>query len=136
MRYSHERIANHTSLRRDALMTDIKRPVNLHKAYHAHVYFEQETVEFASDLCAKAGELFGLKVGTVHRKAVGPHPLWSCQILFAARHFDELIPWLDENRKNLTVFVHAITGDDLADHTEYAYWLGDSVELNLSVFNV
>ncbi|WP_413616362.1 DOPA 4,5-dioxygenase family protein [Halomonas cupida] len=26
---------------------------------------------------------------------------------------------------------HALTGDDLADHTKYAYWLGDSVEVNL-----
>ena len=116
-------------------MTEIKRPINIHKAYHAHVYFEQKTCEFASDLFTEAGKLFGLKVGTVHQKAIGPHPVWSCQIIFSARHFDEFIPWLDENRKNLTVLVHAITSDDLRDHTEFAYWLGDSVELNLSFFN-
>jgi len=29
--------------------------------------------------------------------------------------------------------VHALTGDDLADHTTYAYWLGDAVELDLSM---
>jgi len=38
------------------------------------VYFEQDTLEFASGLCEKAGELFGLKVGRVHQKPVGPYP--------------------------------------------------------------
>ena len=112
-----------------------RRPVNNHKAYHAHVYFEQDTLEFASDLCAQAGHRFGLKVGRVHQKAVGPHPKWSCQITFAATHFDSLIPWLDKNRQDLTVFVHALTGDDIKDHTLYAYWLGDNVALKLSIFN-
>jgi len=116
-------------------MKKIRRPVNIHKAYHAHVYFEQETLEFASNICTTASEMFGLKIGSVIQKPVGPHPMWSCQILFTAKHFDDFIPWIDENRQNLTILVHAVTGDDLMDHTEYAYWLGDSVELKLSFFN-
>lgn len=115
-------------------MFENKRPLNLHQAYHAHVYFERETLAFATNLCLQAGERFGLKVGTVHQKTVGPHPKWSCQILFASKHFDALIPWLDANRANLSVFVHAQTGDDLKDHTQYAYWLGNEVALKLSVF--
>lgn len=115
-------------------MNKIRRPINNHKAYHAHVYYEHETLEFASGLWEKAGELFELKVGRVHRKPVGPHPKWSCQITSAAKHFDTFIPWVDENRNSLTVLVHALTGDDLKDHTEYAYWLGDSAELKLSIF--
>lgn len=91
-------------------------------------------MEFASRLCEKIANLFGLKVGRVHQKPVGPHPRWSCQISFAAKDFDEFIPWLDENRNDLTIFVHALTGDNLKDHTDYAYWLGDSVELKLSMF--
>ncbi len=35
------------------------------------------------------------------------------------------------HRGGLSVLVHALTGDDIADHTQYAYWLGDSVEINL-----
>ena len=56
----------------------MKQPINSHDFYHAHVYFEQETTAFASDLCQKAGDLFTLKVGRVHQKPVGPHPKWSC----------------------------------------------------------
>ena len=110
-------------------MSQIKRPVNVHKGYHAHVYFDGETLEFASSLCQQAGKLFGLKIGTVHKKPIGPHPKWSCQIIFSSKHFDEFVPWIDENRNNLTILVHALTGDDLKDHTDYAYWLGEDVEL-------
>ena len=116
-------------------MSETRRPVNNHKGYHAHVYFEKETLEFASSLCKQAGELFSLKVGRVHQKPIGPHPKWSCQITFSGKDFDEFIPWIDDNRNGLTIFVHALTGDDLKDHTDYAYWLGDNVELKLSVFD-
>jgi DOPA 4,5-dioxygenase len=75
-----------------------------------------------------------LKIGRVHQKLVGPHPRWSCQIAFTSKDFEPLIKWLDDNRAGLTVFVHALTGDDLKDHTDYAYWLGDSVDLDLSLF--
>ncbi|MEM6446521.1 MAG: DOPA 4,5-dioxygenase family protein [Cyanobacteria bacterium P01_D01_bin.123] len=110
------------------------RPVNNYENYHAHVYFDVSSVEFASSLCDEAGELFGVKVGRVHEKTVGPHPRWSCQLAFNNTQFDLLIPWLDKNRDGLTVFVHPLTGDDLEDHTKFASWLGDSVPLNLRVF--
>ncbi|WP_027967262.1 DOPA 4,5-dioxygenase family protein [Halomonas halocynthiae] len=115
-------------------MTDVKRPVNSHKAYHAHVYFEQATLPLATSLCEQAGEKFGLKVGRVHQKNVGPHPKWSCQITFGTKHFDQLVPWLEQNREGLSILIHALTGNDLEDHTIYAYWLGDSLELDLSMF--
>lgn len=115
-------------------MSEIKRPANIHKGYHAHVYFEKETLDHAISLCERAGQQFALKTGRVHQKRVGPHPKWSCQILFARKHFEKFIPWLEENRGGLTIFVHGVTGDDLTDHTKYAYWLGDSCELDLSVF--
>ena len=116
-------------------MAEIKRPVNRHSAYHAHVYFDEETLSFAAALCEQVQTIFGLKVGRVHQKMVGPHTKWSCQITFTRKHFDALIPWLEEHRNGLTVFVHGLTGDDLKDHTEYAYWLGDSVDLDLTAFH-
>lgn len=115
-------------------MTEVKRPINSHRAYHAHVYFEQETLQFATDLCHKAGELYPVTVGRVHQKLVGPHTKWSCQLKFTSRDFDNLVPWLDENRKGLSVLVHALSGDELEDHTTYAYWLGEAVPLDLSEF--
>ena len=63
--------------------------------------------------------------------AFGPHPMGSYQIAFAPEQFAEVVPWLALNRRGLIVFVHPETGDDLADHTEHAIWMGDRQELAL-----
>ena len=111
-----------------------KRPTNSYEHYHAHVYFDATSLDQAAAICHQAGELFGLQVGRVHQQPVGPHPRWSCQITFNKEQFDLLIPWLEENRQNLTVLVHALTGNDLEDHTDHASWLGDPVPLKLAIF--
>lgn len=112
----------------------IPRPRNVYVLYHAHVYFGPATVEQARALCAQAGERFGIAVGRVHEKLVGPHPHWSCQLAFDSTHFAALIDWLEANRNGLDVLVHGLTGDDLADHTTHASWLGQSTPLNLEMF--
>lgn len=109
-----------------------KRPVNAHRAYHAHIYFGPESVQQARALAEQAGSRFKVQVGRVHERNVGPHPKWSVQLAFAADQFDSLVPWLEENRGGLDVLVHGLTGDALADHTEYAYWLGNDWPLDLS----
>lgn len=106
----------------------------MHDHYHAHVYFEKSTLDFATDLCMKSGGLFNLRVGRVHQKPVGPHPKWSCQINFSSKDFENFIPWLENNRQGLSILVHGSTGKHLQDHTEFAYWLGNDVELNLDIF--
>jgi aromatic ring-cleaving dioxygenase len=109
-----------------------RRPVNLHRAYHAHVYFGPQTVAQARALCEEAARLFKVAMGRVHERPVGPHPQWSCQLAFGADVFDRLIPWLDEHRGGLDILVHGLTGNDIQDHTEYAYWLGNAHPLDLS----
>jgi aromatic ring-cleaving dioxygenase len=109
-------------------------PRNNYQAYHAHVYFDEATLQRASALCFEAGEHFPVRVGRVHEKLVGPHPRWSCQLAFDAAIFDELINWLEERRDGLSILVHGLTGNDLEDHTTHASWLGESVPLDLSIF--
>jgi aromatic ring-cleaving dioxygenase len=110
------------------------RPKNIHDRYHAHVYFGPGTVEQARALCTQAGELPGVRVGRVHEREVGPHPHWSCQLSFGSPEFETLIAWLEAHRNGLDVFVHALTGDDLADHTTHATWLGEEARLKLDLF--
>lgn len=50
------------------------------KGYHAHVYFDEATVEQAKALCEEAGKLFGVTVGRMHHRAIGPHPSWSFKL--------------------------------------------------------
>lgn len=106
----------------------------MYSKYHAHVYFDQNTFEQARSICDRAGELFGVAVGRMHKKLVGPHPYWSCQLTFDAAQFDALIPWLDQHRQELNVLVHGLTENDLEDHTTHASWLGEPAELDISIF--
>ena len=102
--------------------------------WHAHVYFDAGTKSAARVLCEAAAERFGVAMGQMHDNPVGPHPMGSCQLSVSTDVFAEIIPWLALNRDELTVFTHAKSGDDLADHTRYVLWLGESLPLDLSVF--
>ena len=102
--------------------------------FHAHVYFDADTVDQARVLCEAAATRFDLSMGRVHEKPVGPHPCWSCQLAFAPELFGQLIPWLALNRGGLTVFVHPNTGDELRDHRDHAMWMGRMETLALDMF--
>jgi DOPA 4,5-dioxygenase len=101
-------------------------------SYHAHVYFDAASRTQAEQLCAEAGKRFGLKVGRMHDKPVGPHPRGSCQLTIETKQFADVMPWLIANRGGLTVFAHAETGNALKDHTDHVLWLGPSEMLKLS----
>lgn len=104
------------------------------QGYHAHIYFDAETAEQAQVLIEAAAECFDLTVGRMHRKPVGPHPMWSCQLSFEPDLFASVLPWLALNRQGLIVFTHPITDNDLRDHQDSAIWLGEAQPLNLAIF--
>lgn len=104
------------------------------QAFHAHVYFDADTLAQAKILCERARDRFGVEMGRVHEKPVGPHPDWSCQLAFGPEKFAEVVPWLALNRDGLVVFVHPETGDALKDHTEHAMWMGGIRPLDTSAF--
>ena len=101
-------------------------------SYHAHVYFNEKSLKQAQELCELITSKFDLNMGRVHEKCLGPHPRWSCQLSFEPRKFGRVIPWLAVNRNGLTVFIHPLTGNDMADHTKHAIWMGEILELNLA----
>ncbi|MEX0304129.1 MAG: DOPA 4,5-dioxygenase family protein [Leisingera sp.] len=102
--------------------------------YHAHIYFDANTVDQARTLCQQAAEQFEVQMGRVHEKNVGPHPRWSCQLGATPEQFAKLLPWLALNREGLIVFAHPETGNHLEDHQDHAIWLGTGLELDLSIF--
>ena len=99
--------------------------------YHAHVYFDAETVDQARALCEAARDRFGVEMGRVHERPVGPHPRWSCQLAASPGQFAALLPWLALNRDGLIVFNHPDTGDVMADHRDHPIWLGGCPDLRL-----
>ncbi|HCL52884.1 DOPA 4,5-dioxygenase family protein [Pseudomonas fulva] len=104
------------------------------KGYHAHVYYDASTLEHARALCEEAAALFPVVMGRMHTRAVGPHPDWSCQLAFEPELIGVVLPWLALHRKGLVVFLHPLTGDELADHRDHAIWMGALRPLDLSGF--
>jgi len=102
--------------------------------FHAHIYFDPEQIEQAKALGDEAHRRFGVPVGHYHLRPVGPHPRGSVQLTVSPEQLGELAQWLVLNRGDLTVFAHASTGEDLADHTKHVIWFGPSERLDLSIF--
>ena len=103
--------------------------------FHAHIYFDPPQVDRARDLAAAVQERFGVAVGHFHTVPVGPHPRGSVQMTVPTDLFGEVAAWLAVNRAGLTIFAHASTGDDRADHAQNVIWFGPSEPLNLSIFD-
>lgn len=103
--------------------------------FHAHIYYDAPEVERAKALAAAVRDRFGVAVGHFHLGPVGPHPRGSVQMTVPTDRFGEVAIWLAVNRAGLTVFAHASTGDDRADHSHNVVWFGWSEALNLTIFD-
>ncbi len=102
--------------------------------FHAHIYFDAGEVDRATALVAEVQSRFGVAVGHFHSAPVGPHPRGSVQMLVPTDGFGEVATWLAVNRGGLTIFAHASTGDDRADHSQNVVWFGPSETLDLTIF--
>jgi aromatic ring-cleaving dioxygenase len=101
--------------------------------YHAHVYYDAGTRERAAQIRDALGANFDVRLGRWHDRPVGPHPQAMYQVVFGPAEFARIVPWLMLNRTGLNVLVHPETGDEVADHTAHALWLGNRLELNIDV---
>jgi DOPA 4,5-dioxygenase len=118
-----------------------ERPIGAITGYHAHVYYDAASKQTAATLRDALERTFvihmgdthmgDIRMGRWHDRPVGPHPCWSYQIAFAPALFGEIVPWLALNRAGLVVFVHPVTGNDLADHRDFALWMGERLDLDL-----
>ena len=114
----------------------MSRPISVIEDFHAHIYYQPGVTEpAAARLRAGVAAAFpSARLGRWHAIPVGPHTQAMFQIAFPVDLFAELAPWLMLNRDGLTVLLHPETGDDLADHTTHAAWLGEKLALRLEAF--
>jgi aromatic ring-cleaving dioxygenase len=103
--------------------------------FHAHIYYDAHEVERARQLAAAVQARFPVAVGHFHLRPVGPHPRGSVQLTVPRDSFGDVAQFLALGRGGLTVFAHAETGNDLADHTEHVIWFGRSERLDLTIFD-
>ena len=102
--------------------------------FHFHIYFDADEVGRAKALAAAATQVIPLPVGHFHIRPVGPHPRGSVQLTVPVERFGEVAQWFALNRDGLTIFAHASTGDDRADHKDHVIRFGPSEPLDLSLF--
>lgn len=102
--------------------------------FHVHLYFDPDEVERARSVAAELQRRFSVPIGHFHMGPVGPHPRGSVQVTVPPAQFGDVAAFLAVGREGLTVFAHASTEDDLADHSDHVIWLGPSEPLDLSIF--
>jgi DOPA 4,5-dioxygenase len=108
--------------------------------YHAHIYYsaeERAAAEVLRDSFTGQMEAEGepriLFVGRMADKGIGPHPIPQYEIHFLESSRANVVGTIEAS--GLRALVHPLTDDDLADHTTLAHWIGEPVELDLSVLD-
>ncbi len=99
--------------------------------YHAHVYCEPETRAIAQRVREAIAARFTVELGRFHEGPFGPHPRAAYQVAFAPSELPAILPWLMLNREGLSVLVHPMTGDEVADHDQHPLWLGERLPIDL-----
>lgn len=106
--------------------------------YHAHIYYDDKERDQALALRSRFEEMHEadgapLMVGKMREGRAGPHPISQYEIHFLESDLAVIAPILEG--AGLRVLIHPLTDDDLADHTNLGRWIGQPVELDLSVLD-
>jgi DOPA 4,5-dioxygenase len=103
--------------------------------FHAHIYYSDDDRAAAEALrhhflAAQPQVLF---VGRMMDRGVGPHPIGQYEVHFLEDARPDVVAAIEAS--GLRALVHPLTDDDLADHTTLAHWIGEPVELDVSVLD-
>ena len=100
---------------------------------HAHIYFDNDSRERARQVRQALQSLpWVLYVGQLRDMKLGPHPQAQFEIHFMDEQEAAVLYDLERLRLDLSVLVHALSDDDIGDHTERARWLGKVLSLDLT----
>ena len=109
-------------------MTDPAAP------YHAHIYYDAAERPAAAALRDDFGrDPAILFVGSMTEGGVGPHPIAQYEVHFVGSAVPAVVAAIEAT--GLRALVHPLTDDDLADHTSLAEWIGEPVELDVTVLD-
>jgi DOPA 4,5-dioxygenase len=102
-------------------------------SFHAHVYFDDATRTTAERVRDGLAHRFETKLGGLTDRAVGPHAKPMFQVTLAPEQFADVVPWLMLHRAGLSVLVHPLTGDEIADHATHAFWMGEVIPIDVEM---
>jgi len=108
--------------------------------YHGHIYYSPEQRHAAEALrdrfIGQTGVGNGPRIRFVGRMmdgGVGPHPIAQYEIHFLEPSLDDVLSQIEAS--GLRALVHPLTDDDLADHTNLGHWIGEPLDLDLTVLD-
>lgn len=102
--------------------------------WHAHVYTSEEQRPAAERLRESfrvAPEV--LFVGRLTEGKAGPHPIPQFEIHFLEPSLPSVVSAIEAS--GLRALVHPLTDDDMADHTHLGRWIGEPLDLDLTVLD-
>lgn len=103
--------------------------------FHAHVYYSDDDRASAEALRDRFSAMQPrvLFVGRMMDEGVGPHPIAQYEVHFLEDARPDVVAAIEAS--GLRALVHPLTDDDLADHTTLAHWIGEPVELDVTVLD-
>ena len=103
--------------------------------FHAHIYYSDADRPAAVALRDRFLDTPSqvLFVGRMMDGGVGPHPIAQYEVHFLEDARPDVVAAIEA--LGLRALVHPLTDDDLADHTSLAHWIGEPVELDVSVLD-
>lgn len=101
--------------------------------FHSHIYFKPEEYEKAARVRENIRRGIGqnARVYELVDHPIGPHPLPMFEVDFPSSNLGKVVEVLLTYREGLSILVHPLSGDHIADHTEYPMWIGKPLELNI-----
>ncbi|KAK9840020.1 hypothetical protein WJX74_002198 [Apatococcus lobatus] len=108
--------------------------------YHAHTYFPLSTEGMAAAEGFKKiwqdefGPAGGVLFGKTQNYLAGPHTQGNFEAAFTRDSYGDVLMWLQQHRpQDLSILVHPLTPNAVADHTHNALWMGPPLGFNMSI---
>jgi len=113
--------------------------MNDNAPWHAHIYYDASERAAAETLRGTFADMMVddvapiLFIGRMTDGPVGPHPIAQFEIHFSASAGTVVSRAIETT--GLRALVHPLTDDDVADHTTLAHWIGQPLDLDISVLD-
>jgi len=103
--------------------------------FHAHIYYSDDDRPAAEALRDRFLDTPSqvLFVGRMMDSGVGPHPIAQYEVHFLEDARPDVVAAIENS--GLRALVHPLTDDDLADHTSLGHWIGEPLDLDLTVLD-
>ncbi len=110
-------------------------PKNFPRDYDAHIYFQSHEFEIIKKIWSSAQielQHEDIFIGDIITDPIGPHLKPMLEINFSHQKLNFITKWLEVHRSSLNILIHQVTNDQIKDHTEHVFWLGQEEKLDLS----